>query len=198
MRQIVILVGAVLFLSASAAAQGPGLAGAGTRSGPRFPSNYGHTEWQFAIGYQFNRINMSGVPYNSNGLTTSLVRFFGNWIGLEGQLGLGIGTTGAATVPPSLTTKSVFLGGGPRLVHRGHGRIEPWVHGVVGMEYFCFSQAVGLLGSNTGLGGVGGGGLDVRLGPRTSFRAEADWLGTRFFSANQGHFQLDTGLVFNF
>jgi hypothetical protein len=198
MRQIPILVGAVLFLSVSTAAQGPGLAGAGTRSGPRFPSNYGHTDWQVAICYQYNRINMAGVPYNANGLNTSLVRFFGNWFALEGQLGLGFGTTAAATVPPSLTAKSVFVGGGARLAHRGHGRIKPWVHGVVGMEYFRFSQTAGLLGSNKGLGGVGGGGVDVRLGPRTSFRAEADWLGTRFFSANQGHFQVVTGLVFNF
>lgn len=198
MRQILILIGAVLFVSVSAAAQGPGLAGAGTRSGPRFPSNLGHTEWQAAIGYQYNRINMAGIPYNANGLNTSFVRFFGNWFALEGQVGLGIGTTGAATVPPGLTAKSIFVGGGPRLVHRGRGRIEPWAHCVVGMEYFRFSQTAGLLGSNKGLGVVGGGGIDVRLGPRTSFRAEGDWLGTRFFSANQSHFQVVTGLVFNF
>src|SRR5467141_2327612 len=86
MRQILILVGAVLFLSASAVAQGPGTAGAGTRagrrSGPRFPSNYGYPEWQVAIGYQYNRINMTGVPYYSNGVNTSLVRFLGNWFAL--------------------------------------------------------------------------------------------------------------------
>jgi len=198
MRQILILVATVLFLSASAAAQGPGPTGAGIHSSPHFPSNYGPTEWQIAIGYQYNRINMTAVPYNSNGLDASLVRFFGKWFGLEGQLGLGYGTTGTATVPPNVTAKSVFVGAGPRLVHRGHSRIEPWVHGVVGIEYFRFGQAVGLLGSNTALGGVGGGGIDVRLGRRTSVRTEADWLGTRFFLANQRHFQVVTGLVFDF
>jgi hypothetical protein len=101
MRQVLILVGAILFFSLSAMAQGP--AGAGTkgggstrsrtRSGPRPRNNYDLTKWQVAIGYQYNRINLVGTPFNTNGLNTSVVRFFGRWIGLEGQMGLGYGNT---------------------------------------------------------------------------------------------------------
>jgi hypothetical protein len=208
MRRVLFLVGAVLFFSLSATAQGP--AGAGTnggaggstrsrtRSGPRPRYNYDLTEWQVAIGYQYNRINLLGTPFNTNGLNTSVVRFFGRWIGLEGQVGLGFGNTGAATVPPSLTAKSVFAGGGPRLALRGGSRIEPWVHVVVGVEHFRFTQTGGLLNSNTALGGVGGGGIDFRLTPHTAFRTEADFLATRFFSTNQRHFQIVSGLVLNF
>jgi len=90
------------------------------------------------------------------------------------------------------------VGGGGHLAYRGRGRVEPWIHGVVGMEHFRFTQTAGLLGSNTALGGSAGGGADFHLNPHTAFRVEADWLGTRFFSANQRHFQVVTGLAFNF
>lgn len=204
MRRVLFLVGAVLFFSLSATAQGPVGAGTNggtfprTRSGPSPSYNYDLTEWQVAIGYQYNRINLLGTPFNTNGFNTSVVRFFGRWVGLEGQVGLGFGNTGAATVPPSLTAKSLFAGGGPRLAFRGRSRIEPWAHVVVGIEHFRFTQTAGLLGSNTALGGVGGGGIDIRLTQHTAFRAEADWLVTRFFSVNQRHFQIVSGLVLNF
>jgi hypothetical protein len=189
-------------------AQGP--AGAGTkggggestrsrtRSGPRPRNNYDLTKWQVAIGYQYNRINLVGTPFNTNGLNTSVVRFFGRWIGLEGQMGLGYGNTGASTAPPSLTAKTLFAGGGPRLAFRGRSRVEPWVHAVVGIEHIRFTQTAGLLGTDTALGGAGGGGIDFRLTPHTAFRTEADWLATRFFSVNQRNFQIVSGLVFNF
>jgi hypothetical protein len=48
------------------------------------------------------------------------------------------------------------------------------------------------------LGAVAGGGTDLHLSSHTAFRVEADWIGTRFFSNNQRHFQMVTGLVFNF
>jgi hypothetical protein len=204
MQRVLFLVGAVLFFSLSATAQGPaGVGGsAGTssksRSGPRPRYNYDLTQWQVSIGYQYNRINLLGTPFNTNGLNTSVVRYFGRWVGLEGQAGFGFGNTGATTAPPSLTANSLFAGGGPRLAFRGRSRIEPWAHAIVGIEHFRFSQTAGVLGSNTALGGVGGGGVDFRLSARAAFRVEGDWLATRFFSVNQRHFQIVSGLVFNF
>jgi hypothetical protein len=198
MRQTLILVAVVLCLSVSASAQGPAGAGAGKGSSRHPRSRYELSEWQLSVGYQFNRINLLGSPFNTNGLNVSAVRYFGRWFGAEAQLGAGFGNTGTTTTPPNLTAKSLFVGGGPRLAGRGHGRIEPWAHGIVGMEHFRFSQTAGLLGSNTALAGEGGGGVDFRLNPSTSFRVEGDWLGSRFFSADQRHFQAVTSLVFNF
>ena len=204
MRQTLILVGAGLFLSVSASAQGPAGAGAGAgtpssrRSGSHPRTAYELTNWQVSVGYQYNRINLTGTPFDTNGVNSSFVRYFGRWIGAEAQLGLGFGNTGVTTAPPNLTAKSLFAGGGPRLALRGHGRVEPWVHAIVGIEHFRFSQTSGVLGNNSALGGVGGGGIDFRLNPRTSLRVEGDWLGTRFFSVNQRSFQVVTGLVFNF
>ena len=192
MRHALILVGVVLFLSISAAAQGP----AGAGSGPVSAADLSH--WQLGLGYQYNRINLTGTPFNTNGLNISIVRFLDRWFGLEAQLGAGFGNTGATTVPANLTAKSVFVGGGPRLAFRSRSRFEPWVHGVVGMEHFRFTQTAGVLGSNTALAGAAGGGTDFYLNPHAAFRVEADWIGTRFFSLNQRHFQAVTGIVFNF
>jgi hypothetical protein len=198
MRQTLILVGVVLCLSMPATAQRPAGAGTGVGSGRVSSSPSEFSKWQLTFGYQFNRINMLGSPFNTNGLNISTVRYFGRGFGAEAQVGGGFGNTGATTVPANLTSKSLFAGGGPHLALRSHGRIEPWAHALVGMELFRFSQTAGLLGSNRALAGMGGGGVDLRLTARTSLRAEGDWLGSRFFSANQRHFQVVTGLVFNF
>jgi len=192
MRHALVLVGVVLFLSISAAAQGP----AGTGSAPVSAADLSH--WQLGLGYQYNRINLTGTPFNTNGLNISIVRFLDRWFGLEAQVGAGFGNTGATTSPANLTAKSVFVGGGPRLAFRNRSRFEPWAHGAVGMEHFRFNQTAGVLGSNTALAGLAGGGIDFYLNPHTAFRLEADWIGTRFFSLNQRHFQAVTGIVFNF
>jgi hypothetical protein len=55
-----------------------------------------------------------------------------------------------------------------------------------------------VLGSNTALAVTVGGGIDYQLGPRMAFRAEGDAIESRFFSSNQRHFQIVSGLVFNF
>jgi hypothetical protein len=194
MRHALILVGIVLFLSISTAAQGP--AGVGSGSRPASTTDFG--QWQLGIGYQFNRINLTGSPFDTNGLNASLVRFVGGWFGLEAQLGLGFGDSGATTVPARLTTKSVFAGGGPRLAYRNRSRVEPWIHGVVGVEHFRFTQTAGVLGNNTSVAGAAGGGMDFKLSPHTAFRAEVDWMFTNFFSMNQRHFQAVGGLALNF
>ena len=188
MGRIVRVLGAVLLFSTAAVAQGP--VGSGSSLGP--------TQWQLAIGYQYNQINMTGDPFETHGANFSIARFFGSWFGLEAQVGLGFGKTGSTTFPPNLTAKSVFAGGGPRLAYRGHSPLEPWVHGEVGMQHFSFSQTAGLLGDNTAFGWVAGGGIDIRLNPNVAVRTEADAVGTRFFGVDQRHFQATVGLVFNF
>jgi hypothetical protein len=150
------------------------------------------------MGYQYNRINLTGKAFTTNGVNISAVRYFGSWFGAEGQAGFGFGNTGTTTSPSNLTTGSVFIGGGPRLALRGHSRIEPWVHAIAGLQHFRFTQTVGVLGSNTAFAGLGGGGIDLRLGPHLSFRVEGDVLESHFFSMYQRSFQGVSGLVLNF
>jgi len=197
MRVAICLLGIILFFSLSASAQ----KAEGVGSEPGYLSAGLHAEnvWQIALGYQYNRDNLVGSPFNTHGLNVSATRFFGRWFGVEGQLGTGFfGTTGQTTNPPNLSAKSVFVGAGPRLALRSRSRYEPWIHLVVGLEHYRFSQTAGVLGSNNALAGSAGGGLDVYLMPHIAFRAEADMVGSRFFSTNQRSFQIIGGVVFGF
>ncbi len=199
MRVAIFLLGIFLFFSTSAGAQGP--AGVGAGPGPRYSSagEHGDDPWQIAIGYQYNRDNLLGTPFNTHGVNISVARYFGRWFGVEAQLGAGLfGNTGQASTPPNLDAKSLFVGVGPRLAYRNRSRYEPWVHVVVGLEHFRFSQTAGLLGTNNALAGPAGGGVDVFLSPHIALRAEADAVGSRFFSTNQRSFQIVGGLVFGF
>jgi hypothetical protein len=194
----VVVLGAILCSCLPASAQGPAGAGAGRGPSRRSHASDGPSDWQLSLGYQYNRINLLGTPFNTNGLNVTFTRFVNNWLGVEAQVGFGFGNTGATTAPPNLNAKSLMAGGGPRLAWRGHGRIETWAHGNIGIERFRFSQTAGVLGANHALAGVAGGGIDFRLTSRTSFRVEGDWMGSRFFSMNQRSFQAVTGIVINF
>ena len=203
MRRFLVLVGSLAFLSISAHAQGPVGAGAGIRrthstshSGSEYSGDL--SQWQFSFGYQYNQVNLIGKPFTTSGLNASATRYFTSWFGVEGQAGFGFGNTGTTTSPSNLAVGSVFLGAGPRLALRGHSRIEPWIHAVAGLDHFRFTQTVGVLGSNTGYAGIGGGGIDLRLGPHTSLRVEGDVLESHFFSMYQRSFQAVSGLVLNF
>lgn len=201
MRVAIFLLAIFVLSSAPAMAQGPAGAGGGTRSGPRYSSTAEHENyaWQLAIGYHYNRDNLLGSPFNTHGVNVSMARYFGRWFGVEAQVGVGfLGNTGQTTTPANLGVKSLLVGGGPRLAYRNHTRFEPWIHLVVGLEHFRFSQTAGLLGSNNVLAGAAGGGVDVYLKPHISLRTEADALGSRFFGTNQRSFQVVGGLVFGF
>ena len=203
MRHICSFFAVLLLFACGAAAQGPAGSGAGSQSGPRSRTNSFSSsdlsQWQLAVGYQYNRINLLGSPFNTNGLNVTVTRFFGRWFGLDGQLGTGFfGNTGTTSNPPNLGVHSLFIGGGPRLAFRGHSRYEPWIHCTIGLEDFRFTQTAGLLGNNHALGGAAGGGMDIYMTSHLALRAEADALGTRFFSTNQRSFQVVGGFVVNF
>jgi hypothetical protein len=203
MRVAIFLLGIFIFFSASAGAQGPAGAGSGSQSGPgpKYSSAGQHEidPWQFAVGYQYNRDNLLGSPFNTHGVNFSLARYFGRWFGVEAQVGVGfLGNTGQTSFPPNLSAKSLFIGGGPRLAYRNRSRYEPWAHLTVGMEHFRFSQTAGFLGSNYAIAGAAGGGLDIYLKPHIALRVEGDAMGSRFFSTNQRSFQIVGGLVLGF
>lgn len=210
MRQL-LLCGLVLLSSVAAAAQSdiatvaaPSPAAALPAS-PQVSSRAALTDWQISIGYQFNRFNMPSqkmgvdtVPaftVNDNGINVSFTRFFLSWGGLEAESAAGFGSGSA---PQIAVAKSVFVGGGPRFALRGHGRFEPWIHTLIGLEHFRFTQTATAYGSNNSLAFVGGGGLDIHMNPRTAFRVQLDYLGTDFFKQSQVNWQIGAGVAFNF
>src|SRR5690242_4779827 len=95
MRKALFLLGAIFCFCLSASAQGPSGAGtgAGTGSKRRSGSTYELSQWQLSGGYQYERINLLGTPFNTNGLNVSAVRYFRRWLGAEGQLGFAFGNT---------------------------------------------------------------------------------------------------------
>jgi len=197
MRWAIFILGILLTFSATASAQGP--AGAGSQAGYFSAGDHPNDPWQISLGYQYNRDNLLGSPFNTSGLNVSVTRFFGRWLGVEGDVGTGfLGTTGQTTNPPKLSVKSVFVGAGPRLALRTGSRYEPWAHFLIGLDHYRFSQTAGLLGSNSALGGTAGIGMDFYLKPHLALRGEADFIGTRFFSTNQRSFQVIGGVVFGF
>jgi hypothetical protein len=132
---------------------------------------------------------------NDSGLDISFTRFFISWGGLEGEAFAGFGSGSA---PQIASAKSVFVGGGPRFAYRGHGRFEPWVHTLIGLEHFRFTQTAIDYGSNNSLAFVGGGGVDIHMNPHAAFRVQFDYLGTDFFKQSQANWQIGAGVAFNF
>ena len=159
-------------------------------------------KWQLAVGYQFTDFHLqhapiaNGTAFHNSGYNVSFVRYFNDWFGLEGQGAFGFGHTGSTTTPNNLVVKSLFVGAGPRFAMRGH-RVEPWGHGLVGLEHFRFSQTANGFGSNSTVGWLAGGGVDFLINERLAIRGEADYLGTQFFGASHRNLQIVFGLVMN-
>jgi opacity protein-like surface antigen len=200
MRVAMFLLGGFLFFSISAKAQW--LAGSSSpQSGIARISGSQHDidPWQVGIGYQYNRDNLTGTPFNTQGINLSLTRYFTGWFGVEAQLGAALaGSTGQSSTPPNLDAKSIFIGAGPRVTYFNRSRFEPWAHVLIGLDHYRFTQNGGILGSNSALGYPFGGGVDTYLTPHIVFRAEVDYVGSRFFSLNQRSFQAIGGFVLGF
>jgi opacity protein-like surface antigen len=211
MRKLVLLLAAVVLVSVSAAAQQTQLV---TLTDPAAPSpaapQMGGPDrypWQIAAGYQFNRDHLpsgpwskSGIAFNTSGYNFSVARYFGSMLGAEAQVDSGFGNTGNKTFPQNLVAKSVFLGGGARLALRTESRFEPWVHGLVGLAHYRFTQTAPTigLGSHNSFGYEIGGGADFHFSPNLALRGEVDALGTHLFNKNQSNLQIVVGIAINF
>jgi len=166
-----------------------------TASGsPRAAAGFAPTAWQLAFGYQYNQIHIRGTfePFNTNGLSASVTRYFGSLPGIEAEVGSGFGTAA-----PGVSANSVFVGAGPHLAYRRSGRFEPWVHGVVGAEHFNFS-GFSFPGKTTSVAWIAGGGVDYRFASGFALRLQADYLGSHFGGAYQRNLQVAGAIVWNF
>jgi Outer membrane protein beta-barrel domain len=179
MRKFLVICGAVLCLSLTAAAQ------------ERSP-------WQLGFGYQYQHYNnIQGEDFHDNGLNASVTRYLTNWFGVEGMVTAGFGDTAGT---PSLDANSVFFGGGVHIAVPNQSRIEPWIHVLAGGNHFRFTQTP-TLGSMTSVAFMAGGGLDFKLGGRASWRVQGDYIGTHFttpLTYTQGNYSFGSGLVINF
>jgi hypothetical protein len=160
--------------------------------------------FQFGLGYQYQHFDVFKRGFNTNGYNVDVnAHLFDAVTGADGRLTVALEGTGAfgfggqTTGTPSLNAKSLFLGGGPHIAIENRGRIEPWIHGLIGWEHLRFTQAP-VLGSNSALGYMLGAGLDLRVGKQIYWRIQADYLGTHYQSDLQSNWSVGTGLMFNF
>jgi hypothetical protein len=160
--------------------------------------------FSIGVGYQYQHFNVLGTTFHNHDYTTDFgMHLFDLVTGAEGRLTVGVegtataGFGGHTNGNPSLDVKSVFLGGGPHIAIESTSRFEPWVHGLVGWERLRFTQS-DTLGANSALGYMIGGGVDIRIRPKLSWRVQADYLGTHFQSSLQSNYSTGTGIIFYF
>jgi hypothetical protein len=147
--------------------------------------------WELYGGYTFFRFyEVPKTTVNTNGIQISAAYYFSSepWLGAEGEI---FGTFG-----PNPCSKFVLGSGGVRLRYRMTRGLVLWAHATVGGAHFL-PQTV--YGKQAGLGFEGGGGVDLNIRrTRFSYRAEGDFVGTRFFSTYQYSPKVSTGIVFHF
>ncbi len=160
--------------------------------------------WQVGVSYEYVRFRVPGGSFNLHGFNTSIVRYAGNWFGLEGDVSGDFGTipkalTATFVSPPSaLKARLVLYSAGPRLAYRGNARIQPWVHALFGGAHARITQTAKNPNTFNVFGMTAGGGVDIKVGPRASWRVEGDYLGTRFAKVWQKSVTIKSGIVFNF
>jgi hypothetical protein len=203
MRKTLIVCGAALLLSL--------ISVRGADAAPCYPNNEApgiyvpdRGCWQLGVGYEYQHFNVLGTSFHNHDYNANLTRHLFDWLtGGDGRLTVGIegavyaGFGGQTTGSPSLKAKSLFVGAGPHLAIPNRSRFEPWVHGLVGVERFRFTQGA-VLGANHALGFMVGGGVDIRLAPRLAFRVQGDYVGTDFQSSIQSNYGAGAGLVLYF
>jgi hypothetical protein len=192
MHKLLLLCGTLLCLSITAAAQDAATSfeANSPAAEPAAPVSFevqARTPWQLGAGYQYQHFKPLGQTIHTNGYNVDVTRFLNDWVGIEGTAIMGYGSSSTGTL-----TKSLFIGGGPHAVLNGHGRFEPWVHGLVGLEHIRDVQG------NSGFGFMGGGGVDYKILPRLFLRAQGDFIGTRFQGFMQSGYQIGAGVVLNF
>ncbi len=109
MRTAISLLGIFLFLATSAFAQGP--AGVGSEGGYLSTGAHQENKWKIAIGYQYNRDNLLGSPFNTHGINVSAARYFGRWLGAEAQLGTGFFGNYRAVLYPAQSDSQIDIHG---------------------------------------------------------------------------------------
>jgi outer membrane protein OmpA-like peptidoglycan-associated protein len=173
---------------------------------PSPPSRGPHTPAvEVALGYVYTSFNSPGSAHNLNGGIGSITGNVNNWFGLTAEFtGSTIGGLPANTDGTFYTY--LF---GPHFARRSE-RITPFVHALFGAAHLNVNAPssvapgtflVGSLHQNAFAMALGGG-FDVNLGKRLSWRiVEADYLFTKFDDGqgnDQNSFRASTAVIFKF
>jgi hypothetical protein len=146
--------------------------------------------WQLYGGYTFQRFyELPGVTPNMNGFNLSVVYYWKDWLGVDGEF--------AATHATQDNVSSWFLfgGAGPRFRWSAKKGIEIWAHALAGYSHFTPQTSAGL---QHAFAYELGGGVDLPFKERWAIRLGADAMCTRYFNTSQYSPKASAGLVFRF
>jgi hypothetical protein len=147
--------------------------------------------WQLGVGLEYMRFQSRAFDANMVGLNTTLTYFTNTWFAVEGSLITGFGPT----VFNSDNHAKIFAGTGGIRIGGRRARWEPFGHAQVGGSHLEPQTAYG---GRSALLALAGGGVDYRVHSRLSFRGEADWVYTTYFSQTQNNLQIVAGVVLHF
>jgi hypothetical protein len=202
MRKLFILCAALFCISLTASAQDSTAAfdASSPASEPAAPAPASllppdREPWQMGVGFQYQHFNAYGQTFHDFGYRADVTRYLTNNFGLEGEVNVGFGHLSSDSTKDA---KSFFIGGGPHVSLHSSGRLEPWVHVLVGWERFRFTQST-TLGSNSHAAFEAGAGADYKISNgRLYWRVQGDFIGAKFGTTINANYSFGTGLVLNF
>ena len=213
MRKTLGLAGAVVALSAMSWAQLPGEK---PQPGPQFP----RVELAGGFSYSLTDLFNSGYRVGLNGWNASLGLNAAKWLGFVAE---GSGYYGTSKIPLAVPAPFPRCGDNPGFCPPGTGtfnvntklynymfgaqfpyrkwdRLTPFGEalfghsGIRGEARSSDGTLFARVGSGMGL--LGGGGVDYKISPRLALRLKADYLQTRGFKLKQDNVRFSIGIVF--
>ena len=146
--------------------------------------------WQLYGGYTYLRFfELPGITQNLNGFNYSVVYYWKDWFGVDGEFAAAHGTQG------DVSSWFLFGGGGPRFRWSARKGIEIWAHALAGYSHFTPQTPAG---NQHAFAYELGGGVDLPFKPRWAIRLGADALNTSYFNTHQYSPVAHAGLVFRF
>jgi outer membrane immunogenic protein len=156
-------------------------------------------------GYSYVRANLitrNGCCLNLQGGSGSVAFNANRWVGVVGEIGV-YHTGNVMNTGLDLTVVSYLFG--PRISYRGHERLTPFAHVLVGGGHAGGTLYTGTsgspgLGPNNAFAMAAGGGLDAKVSPRVAVRLfQVDYMLSKFLNGSnnrQNHLRVSAGIVF--
>lgn len=163
---------------------------AASKPKPKTYYNENPNKWQLGLAFALVRFRSSVYYASAPGLNSSLAYWWKEWVAIEGSVT-------SAFAPPVFANEHfryLGYGAGPKFSF-GHGRLEPWAHGLVGGVHLIPQTGNG---GRNGAEFTLGGGVDYLINDVISAKGGVDYLGTHMFGEWQSSVQVVAGLSLRF
>lgn len=211
MRKILGVLAGLAVFGAMAWAQIPGY---NTESGPQYPRVEVSGGYSYALTDMFNSGNRAGLTGWNASLGLNAAKWMGfvfEGSGLYGDSKIPIAAPAPFPLCPpfcpagtdlfSVRTRNYNYLFGAQFPYRKWARLTPFgeaLFGHSGIRGQAADRSSGLVTTEvgSGLGLMGGGGVDYAISPRLALRVKADYLQTRAFKLKQDNVRFSIGIVF--